>query len=120
VSEQASMESLFNHPILSTIAEREQVRAVARVRDAHVVMTDHRLAVASDSRLMLDVPIDNVRRIQFDIERLRPATLVVVPENPIDEPQVLAVRPDEYKRVADVLVLLGERLAHLGPAPREG
>src|SRR6187399_167501 len=78
-------ESLETHPILGAIAEREPVRAVAKVRDAHVVVTDRRLAVASDARLMLDVAIDNVRRIQFDIERLRPATLVVVPENPIDE-----------------------------------
>jgi len=113
-------ESLETHPILGAIAEREPVRAVAKVRDVHVVVTDRRLAVASDARLMLDVAIDNVRRIQFDIERLRPATLVVVPENPIDEPQVLAVRPEEYRRVAEVLVLLGEQLADDGPAPAEG
>ena len=115
-----SNESLETHPILGAIAEREPVRAVAKVRDAHVVVTDRRLAVASDARLMLDVAIDNVRRIQFDIERLRPATLVVVPENPIDEPQVLAVRPEEYRRVAEVLVLLGEQLAVGGPTPDEG
>ena len=75
------------------------------------MITDRRLAVASVVRLMLDVPIDNVRRIQFDIERLRPATLVVVPEHPADEPQVLAVQPEEYRGVAEVLVVLGERLA---------
>ena len=114
----SSNELLETHPILGAIAEREPVRAVAKVRDAHVVVTDRRLAVASDARLMLDVAIDNVRRIQFDIERLRPATLVVVPENPIDEPQVLAVRPEEYRRVAEVLVLLGEQLAHGGPGAR--
>jgi hypothetical protein len=65
---------------------------------------------------MLDVAIDNVRRIQFDIERGRPATLVVVPEHPADEPQVLAVPPEQYRAVADVLIVLGERLAGIEPA----
>jgi len=65
---------------------------------------------------MLDVAIDNVRRIQFDIERGRPATLVVVPEHPADEPQVLACRPSSTGAVADVLVVLGERLAGIEPA----
>ena len=111
-------EPLDNHPILSAIAAEEPIQAVARVRDAHVVITDRRLAVASDARLMLDVAIDNVRRIQFDIERLRPATLVVVPEHPADEPQVLAVPPEQYRAVADVLVLLGDRLARSQPETR--
>ncbi len=109
-------EPLEDHPILNEIARRETIHAVARVRDAHVVVTERRLAVASDDRLMLDVAISNVRRVQFDIERQRPATLVVVPEHPADEPQVLAVRPEEYRRVAEVLVVLGERLAGPGPA----
>jgi hypothetical protein len=74
-------------------------------------VTDRRLAVASQERLALDVPIDNLRRVQFDIERDRPATLVVVPQRPLDEPQVLAVRPAEYEAVAQALVVIGRRLA---------
>jgi hypothetical protein len=111
-------ESIDDHPILRPIAQAEPVQAVARVRDAHVVVTERRLAVASDVRLLLDVTIDNVRRIQFDIERTRPATLVVVPEHPADEPQVLAVRPEHYRAVADVLVVLGQQLAR-HPSPSE-
>jgi hypothetical protein len=101
----------IDHPILGPIVETEPVEAVAQVRDAHVVVTGSRVAVASDVRLLLDVPIDNLRRIQFDIERTRPATLVMVPEHPADEPQVLAVQPEHYRAVADVLVVLGQRLA---------
>jgi hypothetical protein len=100
-----------DQPILRTIARDEAIRARARAKDAIVVVTDHRLAVASGGRLLLDVPLENVRRIQFDIERRRPATLVVVPEQPQDEPQVLAVQPDEYPRVAELLVVIGQRLA---------
>jgi hypothetical protein len=112
-------EQLDDHPILRTVAQSEAIHAVARVRDAHVVVTERRLAVASRARLMLDVPIDNLRRIQFDIERQRPATLVVVPEHPGDEPQVLAVHPDDYRSVADLLVVLGRRIADTGPSATE-
>lgn len=65
---------------------------------------------------MLDVAIDNLRRIQFDIKRRRPATLVVVPEHPSNEPQVLAVPREQDRAVADVLLVLGERLAGDPPA----
>jgi len=54
-----------------------------------------------------------LRRIQFDVERRRPATLVLVPELPRDEPQVLAIEPERYEEVADALVIIGRRLAAL-------
>ena len=107
-------EELADHPILRTVAETEAIHAAAQVREAQLVVTERRLAVASVQRLMLDVPIHDLRRIQFDIERTRPATLVIVPEHADQEPQVLAVPPEEYRRVADVLVVLGERLAEGG------
>jgi hypothetical protein len=47
------------------------------------------------------------------MERDGPATLVVVPQEPTDEPQVLPVQPDEYEGVAQALVVLGQRLAAL-------
>ena len=62
---------------------------------------------------MLDLPIGGLRRIQFDIERQRPATLVIVPEETEQEPQVLAVAPEYYREVADALVVVGQRLAML-------
>jgi hypothetical protein len=89
----------------------EEIHVEAPAGDQTVVVTAKRLAIGSRERLALDVPIDNLRRIQFDIERNRPATLVVVPEHPSDEPQVLAVRPSDYRGVADALVVIGQRLA---------
>jgi hypothetical protein len=64
-----------------------------------------------DSRTALDISIEDVRRIQFDIEKSRPATLVIVPEHRADMPQVLAVRPEEYPAVAAALVAIGQTLA---------
>ncbi len=89
----------------------ESVRLRAQLGDAAMPVTDQRLVVVTRDRHLLDVPIDEVRRIQFDIERSRPATLVIVPEHPNHEPQVLAVHHDHYKDVAEALVLVGLRLA---------
>ncbi len=101
------------HPILRALEPGEAVQVRARLGEADIVVTDRRLAVASTDRLMLDVPIAGLRRIQFDIERQRPATLVLVPEDPRHEPQVLAVPPEEYDGVAEALVVIGKRLADL-------
>jgi predicted membrane GTPase involved in stress response len=80
--------------------------------DGHViVVTNDALTVASHDRLRLDVPIEEVRRIQFDIERERPATLVIVRDAPSSEPQVIMVQPDEYERVGHALAVLGMKMA---------
>ena len=73
------------------LGEGEQIQFRAEVLDAMVAVTDRRLAIADDYRLMLDAPFEGLRRIQFDIERERPATLVVVPESPRQSPVVLAI-----------------------------
>jgi len=46
-----------------------------------------RLAVLDAERVALAVDIALVRRVQFDIEKSRPATLVIVPERPTDAPR---------------------------------
>jgi hypothetical protein len=100
-----------DHPALRSLEPDEEIHVQAQAGESVVVVTNRRLAVASQDRLALDVPIDNLRRVEFDIERDRPATLVVVPERPLDEPQVLVVRPAEYEAVAQALVVIGRRLA---------
>ena len=104
-------EERIDHPALRVMAPDERVQARARAGDTEIVVTDRRLAVGSTDRLTLDIGLDGLRRIQFDIERDRPATLVVVPEQPSHEPQVLAVHPEDYPAVAQALVYIGQRLA---------
>ena len=91
----------------------EQIHFQTDAGDALVAVTDRRLAIADEHRVMLDTPIDGVRRIQFDIERMRPATLVIVPESASQDPQVLAVPPERYEEVGQVLAYIGRRLAGL-------
>src|SRR5438093_5256978 len=89
----------------------EVVHAEAQARDARIVVTDRRVIVAAETRTAMALPIEELRRIQFDIERTRPATLVIVPELAAHEPQVLAIPPEHLRGVADALVQIAERLS---------
>ena len=99
-------------PLIRSVLEPgETVHAQARAVEAVVAVTDRRIVVADAQRVALNVAIDSVRRVQFDIERTRPATLVIVPEHPSDVPQVLAIEPASYRAACDALAIIGGRLA---------
>jgi hypothetical protein len=103
-------------PILRTIlAPDEQLRVQARARDAVLAVSDRRLIVASRERVVLSVSFNELRRIQFDIERDRPATMVIVPEEAHHEPQVLAIPPEEFTATAEALALIGRQIARFQP-----
>ena len=97
--------------VLHLLEPGEAIRSQTRATDALLVVTDRRLLVAGSRRLALDIPLGGLRRIQYDVECARPATLVIVPEHPSDEPQVLAIPPEQYPNAAEVLVHLGEYLS---------
>jgi hypothetical protein len=99
-----------DHPVVRRLGPDETVRAHIPVAQAKIVLTDRRLAVADEERLALDIEIAALRRIQFDIERDRPATLVIVPDHPMHEPQVLAVPNEQLPAVAEALAYIGQRL----------
>ena len=103
-------DDIGDHPIRRSLRAGETVRAVVRTGNNHVLVTDERIAVAAGERIALDLAIAELRRIQFDIERDRPATLVIVPERPTHEPQVLAIPPDHYEEVGSALAFVGRRL----------
>jgi hypothetical protein len=97
-------------PLLHSLAEGEVVQVHTRTPDALIAVTDRRLVVANDDRTLLDIGFPQLRRVQFDIERGRHATLVIVPEHVGDEPQVLTVPVDHLREVAEALALVGEKL----------
>jgi len=84
----------------------EVIRYRADTDDAVLAVTDRRVVVATDDRVALAVPLDGLRRVQFDIERDRPATMVMVPESALYEAQVLTVRHGQYEAVASALVAI--------------
>jgi hypothetical protein len=95
--------------------ERLEVRAVAG--DAIMIVTDRRLALADEFRLIMDTPFANIRRIQFDIERDRAATFVIVPDSPRTAPAVIAVEPECYEDFGRALTYIGLRLFDVEAEP---
>lgn len=99
-----------DHPVARRLRPGERIQAHIPVASTEIVVTDQRLAVADEERLALDIEIAALRRIQFDIERDRPATLVIVPDHPQHEPQVLSIPSEHIPGVAQALAYIGQRL----------
>jgi hypothetical protein len=97
-------------PVLRVLEPNERVHTLIPAAAAHIVVTDRRIAIGTEERLHLDTEIAGVRRIQFDIERDRPATLVIVPDHPTQEPQVIAIPPEQYQSVGEALAFIGVQL----------
>jgi hypothetical protein len=91
----------------------ERLEVVARTSPAIVAITDRRLVAAGDDRTVMDLPVSSIRRIELDVERGRPATLVLVPHDPVHEPQVLTVPHEELEPVSRLVFLIGDRLRSL-------
>jgi hypothetical protein len=99
--------------VLEVLEPNETLRAHARARDAVLAVSDRRLIVAARERIALSIGFHELRRIQFDIERDRPATMVIVPEEAHYEPQVLAIPPQAFRATAEALALIGQQLANI-------
>jgi hypothetical protein len=106
--------------VLEVLEPDERLRHRASTSDAVLAVTDRRLVVAARGRIALAVPFAGLRRIEFDIERHRPATLVIVPEMARDEPQVLSIPPEQYGAAAEALVAIGLELAPHDPSEEPG
>jgi hypothetical protein len=96
--------------LLHILQPGEELDVQARAIDGVVAVTSKRLVVTSGGRVALDVPYTELRRIQFDIERDRPATFVIVPDNPSNPPEVLAIPVGEYDNAARVIAVIGQRI----------
>lgn len=102
-------------PTLQRLLEPgERIQHATTAGEALLAVTDRRIAVVQRQRTALDVSIDGLRRIQFDIEKARPATLVIVPEHAEHTAQVLSIAPSEYGSVTAALATIGHRLAAAG------
>jgi len=95
-------------------ALRGPASIVAGTSDAYIRLDDGRLSVTIAGRVRLDVAVGDVRRIQFDIERDRPATLAIVPEDPRDPPQVLPIPAEQFFAVGDLLTSIAPRFLQNG------
>jgi hypothetical protein len=91
----------------------EAVLVATTTERALVALTERRLIVREVARVALDLAIEDIRRVQFDVERGRPATFAVVPHSPVQEPQVLAVPIERLDPVSRMIAIVGQRLGVL-------
>jgi hypothetical protein len=80
------------------------------VEGSAIAVTRERLIVVEGDKPVLDIPFDELRRIQFDIERGRDATLVIVPEHISNWPRIVSVPVRHLRDTAVVLARIGERI----------
>jgi hypothetical protein len=95
----------------SVLQPGEGVRVAAHAAEAVVLVTDRRLFVIANARIALDIPFHGIRRVELDLERDRAATLVIVPDHPRSEPQVLSIPTPEIANASAAVAAIGEVLA---------
>jgi hypothetical protein len=79
-----------------------------------LIVDDHRISVRGPSRAMLDIDIDGVRRVQFDIERGVPATMVIVPSAATQLPQVLSIPREQHLPAVQAMYRIGRAMQRRG------
>lgn len=97
-------------PVKLRLDSDEVVRSVVDGVGGRLVLTDRRVVITEHGVITLDVPIDKLRFVEFDLESDRPARVIVVPQHPSDPPRQLAIEPQQYREVAAVLAQLGPRI----------
>jgi len=97
-------------PLPRVLRPGEVVETQAVVEGSVIAVTKERLIVVEDDRTVLDIPFDGLRRIQFDIERGRDATMVIVPEHVSNWPRIVSVPVRDLRETAAVLARIGERI----------
>jgi hypothetical protein len=97
-------------PLPHVLQPGEVVESQAVAGPAIIAVTEQRLVVAESDSVVLDVPFNEVRRIQFDIERGRDATLVIVPEHISNWPRIVSVPVTALRETSATLARIGERI----------
>lgn len=97
-------------PLPHILRPGEVVESQAVVEGSAIAVTRERLIVVEGDRTVLDIPFEELRRIQFDIERGRDATLVIVPEHISNWPRIVSVPVGYLRETAAVLARIGERI----------
>jgi hypothetical protein len=101
---------IAHQPILHLLEPGERIDLLLYANGNELRVTDRRLVVTEEDHVRLHVAYDELRRVQFDLEAMRPAVLVMVPHSASLEPQMLSIPRDQLHHAAEVLAFIGERL----------
>jgi hypothetical protein len=106
--ENATRDQAF--PLPHILEPDEVVESQAHPDGFVIAVTGRRIIVTDGNRPVMDIGFAELRRIQFDIERARDATLVIVPEHIRNEPRVFSVPLANLNETAVTLALIGRRM----------
>ena len=101
---------LSHQPVLHLLDVDEQVEHSLRSDATELRVTDRRLVVNGGVNIRLNIAFDELRRIQFDIEATRPATMVIVPHRADKFPEVLSIPRESLAEAALLLTFIAERM----------
>lgn len=113
--------ALLEHwgPPVLLLAADERIEVYAEAADARVVVTDRRVLVATEMTLTLDVALEQIRRVQFDVAKGQPAMLLIEPESAADWPYRLPVEAEQFEEITRVVSVIGSRLQAVEAAPAQ-
>jgi hypothetical protein len=77
---------------------------------AHVTLAECHLVVQRGGRTILNVPVNRIRRVEFDVERQGPATFIIVPDSRGHDVQFLSVESDALETAGLLVGRLGLQL----------
>src|SRR3954471_6406346 len=69
----------------------DEIRILGHANNGAFAVTDRRLIVGGPAGVGLDIPFATVRRIQFDLDPGRPASVAFVSNDPHDEVVLLSI-----------------------------
>jgi hypothetical protein len=110
VPETTSKPAGRSFPLPHILQPGEVIETLAEVDGSVIALTRERLIVVEGDKTVLDIPFAELRRVQFDIERGRDATLVIVPEHISNWPRIVSVPIPNLRETALVLARVGERV----------
>ena len=99
-----------HHDAVASRNPDERVHADIETEGGQLLVTDRRVAISRGVRIALDLRFDEIRRIQLDIERHHPATMVVVPDSARQEPQVLPIPTEALDTVTAALSFIARAI----------
>jgi hypothetical protein len=105
---------------LHAALDGDEIRVRGHATNGAFAVTDRRLLVSGDRGLLLNVPFGTIRRVQFDLELGRPASIAFVSNDPRDEPVLLNVPPEQYAAVSELLLAIGRQLSALSRDQSKG
>jgi hypothetical protein len=98
-------------PHVVRVLDDEEVIAAVELDEVMVALTPTRLIVADRQRLRLDLPIEQLHRVQLTVESDRPGLLTFVPTTDRYPADLVVVPRERFEETGQVVMAIGRVVA---------